>query len=253
MVKRAQIVIIDDDAKAVEKLKDMLGDYPDLQVVGTAGAANYGLKLINELKPALLFLDIELPDANGVALIEKILENNPDIYIVMFTVVYDEYANEAFKRNEQDYLLKPVSTKELDKVIQRYRHTCIDLNVAQQRPLIVSQAMNNDRLAVTTYTSEIRILRASEVGYFRYSARRKIWEVALSDHSFVSLKKGTSASDILGYNKNFVQSHQSYIVNMDNLMLIGQSSLVLYPPFNEDEVLVGRTFKKNLQSLFTCI
>jgi len=67
MVKRTQIVIIDDDAKAVEKLKDMLGDYPDLQVVGTAGAANYGLKLINELKPALLFLDIELPDANGVA------------------------------------------------------------------------------------------------------------------------------------------------------------------------------------------
>src|SRR5574344_652620 len=108
MVKRTQIVIIDDDVKAVEKLVEMLKDYPDLQIAGTAGTANSGYELVEKLAPSLLFLDIELPDGNGVALIEKILTQNPDTYIVMFTAVYDQYSSEAFQRSEQDYLLKPV-------------------------------------------------------------------------------------------------------------------------------------------------
>lgn len=105
-------------------------------------------------------------------------------------------------------------------------------------------------LAIATVTSEMRIVRLSEIGYFRYCTQRKIWEVALSDKTVLSLHKGTSANVILSYSSKFVQTHQSYIVNLDNVMLVGQNNVVLYPPFNEDSVLLGRTFKKRLQEMF---
>ena len=107
-----------------------------------------------------------------------------------------------------------------------------------------------DMLAIATVTSEMRIVRLSEIGYFRYCTQRKIWEVALSDKTVLSLHKGTSANVILNYSSKFVQTHQSYIVNLDNVMLVGQNNVVLYPPFNEDSVLLGRTFKKRLQEMF---
>lgn len=171
----------------------------------------------------------------------------------MFTAVYDEYSSQAFNNNERDYLLKPADAKELNKAIQRFRHYSFNKKLEGKSTLQAPKTNDTDRLAVITYNSEMRILRVSDIGYFRYSNRRKIWEIALNDHSFLSLKKGTKASTILDFSSKFAQCHQSFIVNIDNLMLIGSSSLILFPPFNEDEVLLGRSYRKEIQSQFTCI
>lgn len=246
MCARTKVVIIDDDEKALDCAHSMLIDYPEMEIVGMARTAKRGLELIQELRPDILFLDIELPDMNGMALLDKLNECENDIYVVMFTGKYDNYQEEAFTRNEHDYLLKPILAQELDKVVRRYRHYTYSRNVvAPAQPI-----MRNDMLAITTVTNEMRVVRVSEIGYFRYSTQRKIWEVALSDNSFLTLHKGTSAGTILGYSNLFVQTHQSYIVNVNNVMLIGQNNVVLFPPFNDDTVLLGRTFKKKLQDMF---
>lgn len=243
MSEITRVAIVDDDLKAIELLSGYLSRYPDMKVVATASTGSDAEAVVQEYCPQLLFLDIELPDANGMVLIRKVKALSPLTYIVMFTAVYNQYADGAFTRNENDYLLKPVDSMELDKVIQRFRCHCADL-------LPGKPCDDPDRLAVTTVTSEIRLLHVSEVGYFRYSTHRKIWEVVVSDGTIVTLKKNTSAATILGYNANFIQTHQSYIVNIENVMLIGQNRLSLYPPFSDDEVLVGRTFRKNLQEKF---
>lgn len=254
MNRKTKIVIIDDDLQAITKLEGMLCDYPDLECSGRARNGIDGLELLSNLSVDLLFLDIELPDVNGIDLLKKIEKLKKVPYVVMFTAVYHEYSDEAFSHCESDYLLKPVNPKELDKVIQRYRHYSMSkASTTNTVPIQSATPDFKDVLAVNTYTSEMRILRLSEIGYFRYSSKRRIWEVAISDGSFVALKKGTSASDIIKHNKKFVQTHQSYIINMDYMLLVGQNAITLYPPFNSEEIPLGRIFKKDLQDYIICI
>lgn len=251
MGAKSRILIIDDDVKTSEKLIEMLSDYPDIRVVGHASTYSEGEKMVKELKPDVLFLDIELPDGDGRDMIGAIESANPCTYIIIFTGYYKEYSKEAFMGHEADYLLKPVETLELDKAVQRYRRS-----LAGKHTQIVKTNTEPSLVEVftaTTYTNEMRIMRTAEIGYFRYSRLRRVWEVALSDHTFVQLKRGTSASDILAYSPHFVQTHQSYIVNMNYLTLIGTTRCTLYPPFNEDEVLVGRRYSNELKNRFTLI
>lgn len=248
---KSRTLIIDDDVKTAEKLTEMLSDYPDIRVIGHAATFGEGEKLVMELKPDVLFLDIELPDGDGRDMLHKIEAAHLDTYIIMFTGFYKDYSKEAFAGNEADYLLKPIETLELDKAVQRYRRS-----LAGKHSQIVktnTEPPLGEVFTATTYTNDMRIMRAAEIGYFRYSRMRRVWEGALSDHTFVQLKRGTSASDILAYSPHFVQTHQSYIVNMNYLTLIGTTRCTLYPPFNEDEVLVGRRFCNDLKNRFTLI
>ncbi len=247
---RNKVIIIDDDVASIEKLSDILSDYPDLEVVGSAGMCRSGRDLVAEVKPDLLFLDIELPDGNGIDFINTINKISADTYIVMFTGFYKEHEEETFKSGEPDYLLKPIDELELNKVIKRYRrHRLLNNNVR----LVTDDkttARHGEVFTATTYTNELRVMRLSDIGYFRYSMRRKVWEVALNDNSFIQLKRGTTANDILNYSHQFIQTHQSYIVNMHYLLLVGSSKCRLYPPFEEDELPIGRTYSRELRRHF---
>lgn len=251
MSNRTKVLIIDDDEKSVEKLSDALSDYPDFEIVGSAGSCRAGRKMLNEVNPDLLFLDIELPDEMGLNFVQEVKTANSSTYVVMFTGHYKKYEEGAFASEEADYLLKPIDELELSKVIKRYRrhhvlvdNLCVDNNAAPQPPA------KGEVFTATTYTNELRVMRLCNIGYFRYSMRRKVWEVALNDHTFVQLRRGTSAQDILRYSNNFVQTHQSYIVNMQYLLLVGASKCRLYPPFDDEELPIGRTYSRELRHHF---
>ena len=78
MSNKTKVLIIDDDEKSVEKLSEVLSDYPDLEVTGSAGLCSKGRELVAELKPDLLFLDIELPDCNGLDFVKGFLSLGDD-------------------------------------------------------------------------------------------------------------------------------------------------------------------------------
>ena len=104
---------------------------------------------------------------------------------------------------------------------------------------------------VFTPTNDMRALRPAEIGYFRYCSERKQWEVVLSGQAPLPLKKSTTAEQIVKYAPCFVQIHQSFIINIDYLMIIKDSKCVLYPPFeNVSELLVSKKFKKELQDRY---
>ncbi|MDE5785573.1 MAG: response regulator transcription factor [Duncaniella sp.] len=253
---KSKVIIIDDDPRSVARLTEMLHAYNDLEISGTAGNATEGRRLIDDFSPSLVFIDIDLPDSNGLVLSREVasLDNPP--YVVMYTAFYDTYARDgrAFRSGESDYLLKPVDLCELDKTIQRYRCSRNPVrHEAAPRPMAASSGDTFDRIivAMTKVTSEIRVLHISDIGYFCYNSQRKVWEAVTRDNTVVSLRKTTSASDILNYSPRLVQTHQSYIVNLDYVMLIGKSHVNLAPPFHEADVLVGRIYFKSLQSRFT--
>ena len=97
----------------------------------------------------------------------------------------------------------------------------------------------------------MRILRSIDIGFFRYNSDRKLWEVVLNNQLPLLLKKNTTADHIKGYDPCFVQIHQSYIININYLMMIKENRCVMFPPFeNITELQVSKKFRKELQDRF---
>lgn len=108
-------LVIDDERLARKELISLLSNYPKIEIVGEAVNADDALEKIAELKPELLFLDIQMPGKNGFELLEA-LDVVPQ---VIFTTAYDEYALKAFEVNALDYLLKPIRKERLEECIQK--------------------------------------------------------------------------------------------------------------------------------------
>jgi two-component system LytT family response regulator len=108
-------LIIDDERLARKELNSLLQDSPEISVVGEAINADDAYQKIIELKPDLLFLDIQMPGKTGFELLEM-LDAVPQ---VIFTTAYDEYALKAFDVNALDYLLKPIQKERLQESVKK--------------------------------------------------------------------------------------------------------------------------------------
>jgi len=112
-----KVIIVDDERLSREELKRLLKDYSDVEIVAECVNAEEGKKKIEELKPDLVFLDIEMPDKTGFEMLNEI-SAIPD---VVFISAYDEYAIKAFEFQVLDYLLKPIDAKRLAECIKKYQ------------------------------------------------------------------------------------------------------------------------------------
>jgi two-component system, LytTR family, response regulator len=110
-------LIVDDEPPARRELKRMLAEFPTVEIVGEAGDIDEAQRKIDELAPALLFLDIEMPGGSGFDLLAR-LDSVPQ---VIFTTAYDAHAVRAFEVNALDYLLKPIVPDRLAEAISRAR------------------------------------------------------------------------------------------------------------------------------------
>lgn len=108
-------LIIDDERLARTELKRLLAPFKEIKVIGEAVNADDALEKIQQLKPNLLFLDIQMPGKSGFEMLEE-LDSVP---IVIFVTAYDEYALKAFEYNALDYLLKPIEPKRLEETINK--------------------------------------------------------------------------------------------------------------------------------------
>jgi two-component system LytT family response regulator len=108
-------IIIDDEALAIQIIKEYLSDIDNLEVIGEYHNGFDGLKAINDLKPDLVFLDIQMPKLTGFEMLE-LIENPP---IIVFTTAYEEFALKAFEKNAIDYLLKPFSKTRFVQAVQK--------------------------------------------------------------------------------------------------------------------------------------
>ena len=108
-------LIIDDERLARVELKRLLTPFKEITIVGEAVNADDAIEKINDLKPDIIFLDIQMPGKNGFEMLEE-LDSVPT---VVFTTAYDEYALKAFEFNAMDYLLKPIEPKRLEDTIKK--------------------------------------------------------------------------------------------------------------------------------------
>jgi two-component system LytT family response regulator len=124
-----QTIIVDDERLAREGLKNLLKEYPEIQIIGEASNVDEAIDMIDKLKPQLIFLDIQMPEKTGFDLLEDLIET-PSI---IFTTAYDEFAIKAFEVNALDYLLKPIQKDRLGEAIGKAKKQIEDLRVDKLR------------------------------------------------------------------------------------------------------------------------
>lgn len=116
-------LVVDDEELARQELAFLLKDFEDVEVLQTASNGIEAIKLIEELEPDLVFLDVQMPGLDGLSVIRKLREKGGDLPHFVLTTAYDQYAVEAFRLEALDYVLKPVEKERLAESITRARRT----------------------------------------------------------------------------------------------------------------------------------
>lgn len=114
-------VLVDDEQLACEELLYLLKEFPDVEVLATGRNGLEALKLIEDLEPDLVFLDVQMPGLDGLGVIQKLREKEIPLPHFILATAYDQYALEAFRWEALDYLVKPIEKERLDVTIERAR------------------------------------------------------------------------------------------------------------------------------------
>ncbi|MCF8381617.1 MAG: LytTR family transcriptional regulator DNA-binding domain-containing protein [Bacteroidales bacterium] len=242
-----KVLIIDDEENAREIILEYLENYHDVEVAGEFADGFTALKAINELKPDLIFLDIQMPKLTGFEMLE-LMEDPP---LVVFATAYDDFAIKAFELNAIDYLLKPFSLERFQETMSKAKAR---LNEKGSKSGIDDLMVHLDnksetlnRIVVKT-RSDIKIIAVEKIIYFE--AQDDYVMIHLADAKF--LKKKTMSF----YEKNlpantFVRVHRSYIVKIDQIKRIEpyeKSSQVLI--LNDDrKIPLSRQGLSNLKKI----
>lgn len=126
-------VIVDDEPLARRRLRELLAAFPEIEVAGEAGRLPEARRVVAQLRPDVVFLDIHLFGKNGFDLLSDLPEHTR----VIFVTAYDEYAIRAFEVNALDYLMKPIEPDRLAVAVRRLRQEPPASGVKQER-------LNND-------------------------------------------------------------------------------------------------------------
>ena len=258
-----KIIIVDDEKKAVKALADKLREYEEAELTGTAYNGMDGLKLMQEQRPDLLFLDVELPDISGIEFLERIDGiDNGHCRIVMYTA-HGRYMLPAFRNKAFDYLLKPINDSELRTILRR---ACIDRRPGlpscptDTKPAVAEAAgdgivkRNDGKLLVYTNTVDFILLDIRDIGLFTYNHELRTWEMTVSGRKTpIRMKRNINSDMIVSLDDCLVRVSQKHIINLGYLIEVADNTCHFYPPFDKlNDVKVGRLFRKKLIDRFCC-
>src|SRR6202158_4765358 len=121
MIARATIsaVLVDDEQLAREELAYLLKEFADIEILATARNGLEAIKLIEDLEPDVVFLDVQMPGLDGLGVIQKLREKKVPLPHFILATAYDQYALEAFRLEALNYLLKPIEKERLALTIAR--------------------------------------------------------------------------------------------------------------------------------------
>lgn len=205
-----KVLIIDDEPLATELVSEYLREFPQFENIGICHNGFEGLKAIQELKPDLIFLDVQMPKLNGFELLE-LLDSPP---AVIFTTAFDQYALKAFDTHAIDYLLKPFSKSRFAKAIEKFQQMG---NFANLTNLIKREESFNSETAnriVLKVKNEIKIIPVKDVKYLE--ANDDYVNIHTGEGKFLKNKTLSFFEKSLD-STQFVRVHRSYIVKINEI------------------------------------
>ncbi len=198
-----KVVIIDDEQPARDIIKLFLTGREDIEIVGQAKNGFEGVKLISDLKPDLIFLDIQMPKIDGFEMLE-LIENPP---AVIFSTAYDEYALKAFEHKAVDYLLKPFTKSRFDEALDK-----VKTPVTATDTIAMSGAYHSslERIAVKT-GDKIDIISLDKINYLE--SQDDYVEIHSEGKKYLKQQTMKYYEEALDKTK-FIRIHRRFIVNV---------------------------------------
>ncbi|WP_428771202.1 two-component system response regulator BtsR [Vibrio sp.] len=231
-------LVVDDEQFAREELTELLEETGQIEVIDQASNAVEALKKINQLKPQVVFLDIQMPQITGIEILAML---DPDsMPKIVFVTAYDQYAVQAFEDNAFDYLLKPVDEKRLAKTVQRL----VKSELAAGPDLTVLAPSSLDQVPCIGH-NRIMIIATQDI------------ECAYSDIAGVQVKTHdqTATSQLtlktLEEKTPLVRCHRQYLVNIKAIKEIKlmENGLAEIITLSDHPIPVSRRYLKTLKEL----
>jgi two-component system LytT family response regulator len=241
-------ISIDDSVADAKRLRDILSHLETIEYVGNATTLTEGRTLLVNEHPDLLFLDIELPDGNGISAIHDLRRIITwPIKLVIYTV-FDNQVLDALRNEAFDYLIKPIKREDLEtlsaRLVDDYERRADELDADQAAS---DAAHTHDELVmVNTIAGYVPIL-LTDIVYAEHVDKTKYWRIYLADGTSQMLRKGTSSTSILGMNRHFIQVNNRQIINLCYLGMLRKDACSLTAPYQEVEVPVTRSYLSALQ------
>lgn len=199
-------LIIDDESLIRNSLKILLAERNDIEIVGEASSKDQATQLIEELKPDLVFLDIQLKKHTAFELLDELLDIT---FKLIFVTAYSEYAIKAFKYSAFDYLLKPIDLEVLNQTIDRLK-----TEITTTSEQFQAMKLNREFQKITLKTTEhIYHLDFNEIIFCKADGSYTRFHLTENRNLIIS-KPLKSYQNLLPENQ-FFRSHQSYLVNLD--------------------------------------
>ena len=222
-------LIVDDEVMAREIIASHLEKIPSINVVGQCKSALEAFSIVNKQQIDLLFLDINMPDIDGIAFAGSL----PKHIKIIFTTAYREYAVEGFELRAVDYLLKPISFERLLKSISAFIERQKEIN----QPQVDSLEENNFMFV----RSERRMIKVEYHHIIYIESYSDYLKIHLNDQTIVTRETISSIDGKLPQ-ETFIRIHRSYIVSLSHLS-----------SFTNEEVTIGtkslpisRSYKKSV-------
>jgi len=217
-------IAVDDEPLALDQVSKFIEQTPFLNLAGKYSDAVQALKAIHTQKIDLIFLDIQMPDLNGIQL-ARVLEKGLDKPRIVFTTAYNQFALEGYKVDALDYLLKPFNYEEFLRAAQKALHYTELL----RKPVTQSLVVNEIEHADDNY-----LFLKVEYQLVRIALDDILYIEGLKDYVKVQLKNAEKT--ILSLNslkaleeklppKRFMRVHRSFIVSLDKITSMTKSSV----------------------------
>jgi two-component system LytT family response regulator len=234
-------VLIDDETDSIRVLQKLLETYcPQVEVVGTAEGVETGLAIIQEVRPDLLFLDIEMTRGNAFDLLNQL---RPLTFQVIFVTAFDNYAIRAFKYSVVDYLLKPVDIDELVNAISRVAERSKQRNIVDQMQLFLDNmgtySLAQQKMAVPTLDGLI-FINLKEV--VRLEAKSNYTQINLENGEMLMATRTIKDYEDILPETLFCRIHNSHIINLQKIEKYhkGRGGYVVLEDGSEIEVAIRR-------------
>lgn len=207
-------VIIDDEVNGLRSLELLLEKYViNIKVVASTIDPQRGIELVNNYRPDVVFLDINMPGLNGFELLEKLSFRN---FYLVFTTAHSEYGLRAIKQSATDYLLKPIELQDLENAVEKIRNRMQEKQIAPDafESLRRIYKTSIQRVAAPVKTG-VEFLLPDEIAYVEASSNNSI--VACTNGTRLPTYKALKEYEhtLCQQGMSFFRVHNSYIVNLN--------------------------------------
>ncbi len=252
-----KVFIVDDESLARDELIYLLQSIGEIEVVGEANNGEQALEKIAEINPEVIFLDIQMPDMDGLTLAKKLHEAKNKA-IIVFATAYDQHAVKAFEVNAIDYLLKPFDQERVERTVQRIKERLkqnnpVHENISQLIDQVIKEKQIStkgvSKLAVQGEDGVI-LLNPNEIVYAFRESRDVV--IKTMDKTYPSRYTLQVLEEKLA-SYPFFRTHRSYLVNLHFIQEMvpwfnGAYNLILNDK-QGSKVPVSRQYVKELRDI----